>query len=187
MEPASHAPDPRRRPDGSDEDRNAAAGFRYLLADEVCDGPAHSVLDVGCGTGATTLAVARRPGPAGGHCLGADISEPMITAARERAARDGVAAEFVRADAGRGAATDDARPASTPTRRTGGCARRSELSGDHKSRSAGPTSRTCSVRGPCTPSTRSSSMSLVALGPLIQVCGHRGSSAATASGTPATT
>ena len=42
-------------------------------------------------------------------------------------------------------------------------------------------------RGPCTPSTRLSSMSLVADGPLIQVCGRRGSSRATASGTSATT
>ena len=42
------------------------------------------------------------------------------------------------------------------------------------------------VRGPCTPSTRLSSMSLVALGPLIHVSGRAGSSAATASGTAAT-
>ena len=37
-----------------------------------------------------------------------------------------------------------------------------------------PTRTTCSVRGPCTPSTRFSSMSLVAEGPLIQVIGRRG-------------
>src|SRR5690606_27746087 len=45
---------------------------------------------------------------------------------------------------------------------------------------------TSRVRGPCTPSTRFSSMSLVAEGPLIQVSGRDGSSRATASGTPAT-
>src|SRR5215211_4529101 len=46
---------------------------------------------------------------------------------------------------------------------------------------------TSRVRGPWTPSTRSSSMSLVALGPLIQVWGREGSRRATAWGTPATT
>jgi hypothetical protein len=49
---------------------------------------------------------------------------------------------------------------------------------------------TCSVRGPCTPSTRSSSISLVALGPLIHVCGQvldsEAISRATASGTSLT-
>jgi SAM-dependent methyltransferase len=53
------------------------------------------VLDVGCGTGATTRAVARRIGA----CTGIDISEPMIAAARERARRDDVPARFIRADA----------------------------------------------------------------------------------------
>ncbi|MDC0766916.1 class I SAM-dependent methyltransferase [Streptomyces sp. HD] len=56
------------------------------------------VLDVGCGTGGTTLAVARRLGPAG-HCVGVDISEPMIAAARARAERAGTPASFIRADA----------------------------------------------------------------------------------------
>lgn len=46
---------------------------------------------------------------------------------------------------------------------------------------------TIRVRGPWTPSTRSSSMSLVAEGPLIQVWGRVGSSSATASVTVATT
>ena len=46
---------------------------------------------------------------------------------------------------------------------------------------------TSRVRGPWTPSTRSSSMSLVALGPLIQVWGREGSRRATAWGTPPTT
>ncbi|GAA0252694.1 class I SAM-dependent methyltransferase [Cryptosporangium japonicum] len=54
-------------------------------------GDARRILDVGCGTGATTIAAARR-----GHCVGVDISEPMVTAARERA---GSTVEFVLADA----------------------------------------------------------------------------------------
>lgn len=52
------------------------------------------VLDVGCGTGATTVAAARRA-----ESVGVDISEPMIAAARARAEREGARATFVRADA----------------------------------------------------------------------------------------
>jgi SAM-dependent methyltransferase len=62
-------------------------------------GEGAQVLDVGCGAGATTLAMARRLGPAGG-CLGVDISRPLVTAAKARAASLGVAtAGFVEADA----------------------------------------------------------------------------------------
>ena len=50
-----------------------------------------------------------------------------------------------------------------------------------------PASTTISVRGPCTPSTRSSSMSLVADGPLMNVVGRVGSRRATSSGTVSTT
>lgn len=57
-----------------------------------------SVLDVGCGTGGTTLAVARRLGDQG-RCVGVDISAPMIDAARARAEREGTPASFIRADA----------------------------------------------------------------------------------------
>lgn len=56
------------------------------------------VLDIGCGTGSTTLAAARQVG-APGHCTGIDISEPMLSAARLRAQKEGVAAEFICADA----------------------------------------------------------------------------------------
>lgn len=56
------------------------------------------MLDVGCGTGGTTVALARRLG-AEGECVGVDISEPMVEAARARAAREGARASFVRADA----------------------------------------------------------------------------------------
>ncbi|MFI6369873.1 class I SAM-dependent methyltransferase [Streptomyces sp. NPDC050546] len=69
-----------------------------LLVDAVAAEGAEHVLDVGCGTGGTTLALARRVGPAG-HCLGVDISESLIDTARERAGREGVPASFVRADA----------------------------------------------------------------------------------------
>jgi SAM-dependent methyltransferase len=69
-----------------------------LLVEAVPDGHGGRVLDVGCGTGSTTVAAARRLGPEG-RCVGVDISEPMVTAARERAAREGAPASFILADA----------------------------------------------------------------------------------------
>ena len=45
------------------------------------------VLDVGCGAGASSLALAARVG-AGGHVLGVDISEPLIGRARALAPQD---------------------------------------------------------------------------------------------------
>ena len=72
--------------------------FEILLADTAATMESRSVLDVGCGTGGTTLALARRLSP-DAECTGIDISEPMITAARERAEHAEVAAEFIRADA----------------------------------------------------------------------------------------
>jgi ubiquinone/menaquinone biosynthesis C-methylase UbiE len=72
--------------------------FEDLLVEAVVAARGSRVLDVGCGTGATTLAVARRLG-AEGRCVGIDISEPMIAAARARAEREGTPAGFIRADA----------------------------------------------------------------------------------------
>jgi len=69
--------------------------FEDLLVEAVSGG---RVLDVGCGTGTTTLAVARRQG-AQGHSLGVDISAPMIAAAQARAAAERSRASFVCADA----------------------------------------------------------------------------------------
>src|SRR6266545_7777049 len=61
--------------------------FEDLLVDAISIGSGGSVLDVGCGTGSTTLAVARLLG-AKGRCVGIDVSEPMITHARSRAKQD---------------------------------------------------------------------------------------------------
>ncbi|MGI5373469.1 class I SAM-dependent methyltransferase [Streptomyces sp. CA-251387] len=72
--------------------------FEDLLVEAVTTARGSHVLDVGCGTGGTTLAVARRLGPEG-HCVGIDISEPMITVARARAEREGAPASFIHADA----------------------------------------------------------------------------------------
>ena len=69
-----------------------------LLVDAVVAVSRGAVLDVGCGTGRTTVAVARRLGVES-RCTGVDISEPMIAAARARVERDGTPARFIRADA----------------------------------------------------------------------------------------
>lgn len=69
-----------------------------LLVEAAPEGSKCSVLDVGCGTGATTLAAARRI-DAGGRALGVDISKPMIEVARERARQEGSLATFVCGDA----------------------------------------------------------------------------------------
>jgi SAM-dependent methyltransferase len=72
--------------------------FEDLLVDAVAAKRGSRVLDVGCGTGGTTLAVARLLG-ANGRSTGIDISEPMVAAARARAEREGSPAVFVCADA----------------------------------------------------------------------------------------
>ena len=75
------------------------APFEVSLTEHVVAGGGVKVLDIGCGAGATTLALATRVGP-GGICLGVDISAPLIAAAKARARADGAAhAAFVRADA----------------------------------------------------------------------------------------
>lgn len=72
--------------------------FEDLLVAAVAAGSKNRVLDVGCGTGATTLAVARSVGE-GGRAVGIDISAPMLSAARARAQAQGVAAGFIQANA----------------------------------------------------------------------------------------
>ncbi|MBL9023078.1 MAG: methyltransferase domain-containing protein [Myxococcales bacterium] len=69
-----------------------------LLVDSAVSVKPHHVLDVGCGTGSTTIALALRLGGSGA-CTGVDISEPMISRARERASLEDVAVTYVRADA----------------------------------------------------------------------------------------
>lgn len=72
--------------------------FEELLVETLVAGSGSRLLDVGCGTGGTTLAAARRLGTKA-RCVGVDISEPMIAAARARAEQAHVPASFVRADA----------------------------------------------------------------------------------------
>src|SRR5687768_9007215 len=75
------------------------APFEVMLVERGFPGAGGHVLDIGCGAGATTLAMARRLGPAG-RCLGVDISAPLVTAARARTVAEGLtSAAFVQADA----------------------------------------------------------------------------------------
>lgn len=72
--------------------------FEREIVDAVAARRARHVLDVGCGTGATTLAVAQLLG-ARGTAVGVDISEPMIALAKQRAAKENAPAAFIVADA----------------------------------------------------------------------------------------
>ncbi len=64
--------------------------------------PGESVLDIGCGAGATALIAAREVGMSG-RIVGVDISHPLLALARERAAAAGVQIAFLDADASAGA------------------------------------------------------------------------------------
>jgi len=72
--------------------------FEDLIAEAVGRASALHVLDIGCGTGSTTLAAARQLG-AGGSALGIDISAPMLAAAQARAEQEGLPVTFLCADA----------------------------------------------------------------------------------------
>lgn len=65
------------------------APFERLVVDAGYPGEPRNVLDIGCGAGATTLAMARRLGN-DGNCFGLDISRPLVALARERARAEGV-------------------------------------------------------------------------------------------------
>src|SRR5262249_15564012 len=55
------------------------------------------VVDIGCGAGASSIALAELDGPSG-QVLGIDVSEPMLARAAERLP-PGAPVKFVRADA----------------------------------------------------------------------------------------
>ncbi|RWD62603.1 MAG: class I SAM-dependent methyltransferase [Mesorhizobium sp.] len=66
------------------------APLASLVVDAGYPGEGGTVLDIGCGAGATTLAMARRVGN-GGRCVGVDISRPLVALATERARAEEVA------------------------------------------------------------------------------------------------
>jgi SAM-dependent methyltransferase len=70
-----------------------------LAMDRLDPRPGQHLLDLGCGAGSTTRALAARVAP-GGAVLGVDIAEGMVEGARRRAGAEGVTnVEFVCADA----------------------------------------------------------------------------------------
>lgn len=75
---------------GQGEDQTA---IRAAYLDLLQIAPGERVLDVGCGTGVVTRAVATRVGPTG-HVLGVDPSPTMLAVAREIAEREGVAEQI---------------------------------------------------------------------------------------------
>ncbi len=74
------------------------AAFGQAAMDAAAPAPGEHVLDVGCGSGTSSLALAARVG-AGGQVLGVDISEPLVGRARARTPRD-TPVRFQVADAG---------------------------------------------------------------------------------------
>jgi SAM-dependent methyltransferase len=68
-----------------------------LVVDRAGLTPGERVIDVGCGSGATAIAFARKVAPSG-HVLGVDVSGPMLEWARQAAPKD-LPIEFVQADA----------------------------------------------------------------------------------------
>lgn len=72
--------------------------FQELLVEAVAKRKAQRVLDIGCGTGGTTLATARQLGPKG-TAVGVDVSEPMIALAKQRAELESAPPRFLCADA----------------------------------------------------------------------------------------
>ena len=68
-----------------------------ILIDRAKAKAGERIVDVGCGCGGTTSALAQKVGP-GGHVFGIDISAPMLARARQRAPA-GLPLDFVLADA----------------------------------------------------------------------------------------
>jgi SAM-dependent methyltransferase len=83
-------------------DRQAAqdillAPVADLLIDRAKPSAGECIIDVGCGSGATTIALAGRVGPSG-HAIGIDVSGPMLARARQSAPKE-LPLDFVQADA----------------------------------------------------------------------------------------
>jgi SAM-dependent methyltransferase len=68
-----------------------------ILIDRARAKAGERIIDVGCGCGATTIALAQKVGPTG-HVFGVDISAPMLARARQ-VAPPGLPVDFVLADA----------------------------------------------------------------------------------------
>jgi len=74
-------------------------GFADQLVQAALASGARRVLDIGCGTGSSTLALARALGPHS-ECVGIDVSDPMLAVAQARLeAQPLPGLSFIRADA----------------------------------------------------------------------------------------
>ncbi|MFI6051062.1 class I SAM-dependent methyltransferase [Streptomyces violascens] len=82
----------------ADQFDRALHGYQARFLDAAAIGATDGVLDIGCGTGETTLGAARRA--AAGHALGVDLSSEMLVVARRRAAAEHLSnTAFEQADA----------------------------------------------------------------------------------------
>jgi ubiquinone/menaquinone biosynthesis C-methylase UbiE len=68
-----------------------------ILVDRAGPKAGERIIDVGCGSGATTIAFAKKVGPSG-HVTGVDVSGPMLARARQSLPAD-LPVDFVLADA----------------------------------------------------------------------------------------
>jgi len=73
------------------------APVSQLLIDRIAPKAGDRIVDIGCGCGAISIALAGRVAP-DGFVLGVDISAPMLARARQLA-RQGLSVDFVQADA----------------------------------------------------------------------------------------
>ena len=68
---------------------NVDKRWRKRALKEVVDGSVQQILDVACGTGDSTIAIAKAAG-SGSRVTGVDISEGMMALVMEKAAHEGV-------------------------------------------------------------------------------------------------
>jgi SAM-dependent methyltransferase len=92
-----NGPNGQRWTDRQAEQDILLAPVSKALIDRAAAKPGDRILDVGCGCGSTSIALAERVAPSG-FVLGIDISGPMLARARELAPK-GAPVDFVLADA----------------------------------------------------------------------------------------
>jgi SAM-dependent methyltransferase len=92
-----NGPNGQRWTDRQAEQDVLLAPVTQALIDRAAPRPGERIIDVGCGCGGTSMALAERVAPAG-FVLGVDISGPMLSRARQLAPK-GAPVDFVLADA----------------------------------------------------------------------------------------